>query len=107
MATANRFIRSAAVTTKLQSTLHLFDLIVGTEEEFHIAGGSTRHASTLKAVRAVTDATGLQTRPHGSRGFRAQSLTASTKDRAAKGFPVTYSALLGAGDGFMSGLLRG
>ncbi|HEY0274917.1 MAG TPA: PfkB family carbohydrate kinase, partial [Paenirhodobacter sp.] len=34
----NRFIASAAVTAKLQSTLHLFDLIVGTEEEFHIAG---------------------------------------------------------------------
>ena len=29
----------AKVTEKLQSTLHLFDLIVGTEEEFHIAGG--------------------------------------------------------------------
>ena len=37
----SRFVESAAVTAKLQSTLHLFDLIVGTEEEFHIAGGST------------------------------------------------------------------
>ena len=31
----SRFVESEAVTTKLQSTLHLFDLIVGTEEEFH------------------------------------------------------------------------
>ena len=45
-----RFIESAAVTAKLQSTLHLFDLIVGTEEEFHIAGGST---DTIAALRAV------------------------------------------------------
>ena len=37
----SRFVESAEVTRKLQATLHLFDLIVGTEEEFHIAGGST------------------------------------------------------------------
>lgn len=37
----SRFVESQAVTAKLQSTLHVFDLIVGTEEEFHIAGGST------------------------------------------------------------------
>jgi len=30
----SRFVESAKVTAKLQSTLHLFDLIVGTEEEF-------------------------------------------------------------------------
>ncbi|HMO08254.1 MAG TPA: PfkB family carbohydrate kinase, partial [Paracoccaceae bacterium] len=35
----NRFIESAAVTARLQAALPLFDLIVGTEEEFHIAGG--------------------------------------------------------------------
>ena len=37
----SRFVESAEVTSKLQTTLHLFDLIVGTEEEFHIAGGTT------------------------------------------------------------------
>ena len=53
----SRFVESANVTEKLQSTLHLFDLIVGTEEEFHIAGGSTDTLSALQAVRAVTTAT--------------------------------------------------
>ena len=53
----SRFVESAAVTAKLQSTLHLFDLIVGTEEEFHIAGGSTDTIEALRAVRAVSDAT--------------------------------------------------
>ena len=48
----SRFISSAAVTAKLQSSLHLFDLIVGTEEEFHIAGGSTDTIAALRAVRA-------------------------------------------------------
>ncbi len=45
------------VTAKLQSTLHLFDLIVGTEEEFHIAGGSTDTITALRAVRRVSAAT--------------------------------------------------
>ncbi|MFY9237963.1 MAG: 5-dehydro-2-deoxygluconokinase, partial [Roseovarius sp.] len=53
----SRFVESAAVTAKLQSTLHLFDLIVGTEEEFHIAGGSTNTIEALRAVRAVSGAT--------------------------------------------------
>jgi 5-dehydro-2-deoxygluconokinase len=52
-----RYIESGAVTAKLQSTLHLFDLIVGTEEEFHIAGGSTDTLAALKAVRALSPAT--------------------------------------------------
>jgi sugar/nucleoside kinase (ribokinase family) len=45
------------VTAKLQTTLHLFDLIVGTEEEFHIAGGTTDTIGALRAVRAVSGAT--------------------------------------------------
>ena len=53
----SRFVESAEVTAKLQSTLPLFDLIVGTEEEFHIAGGSTDTLAALRAVRAVSDAT--------------------------------------------------
>ena len=53
----SRFIESEAVTAKLQSTLHLFDLIVGTEEEFHIAGGTTDTVQALRAVRAVSAAT--------------------------------------------------
>src|SRR5277367_6468566 len=53
----SRFVESAAVTKKLQSHLELFDLIVGTEEEFHIAGGSTDTVEALRAVRAVSSAT--------------------------------------------------
>src|SRR5690606_8927215 len=53
----SRFVESANVTAKLQSTLHFFDLIVGTEEEFHIAGGSTDTLAALRAVRGVTAAT--------------------------------------------------
>lgn len=43
-----RYIDSAEVTKSLQEVLHHFDLIVGTEEEFHIAGGSTDTLTALK-----------------------------------------------------------
>ena len=36
-----RFIASDTVTAHLQRILPLFDLVIGTEEEFAIAGGST------------------------------------------------------------------
>jgi len=53
----SRFVASQKVTERLQSALHLFDLIVGTEEEFHIAGGTTDTVEALRAVRQVSDAT--------------------------------------------------
>ena len=66
----SRFVESAEVTRKLQATLHLFDLIVGTEEEFHIAGGSTDTIAALRAVRAVSRRhAGLQARREGAAAF--------------------------------------
>lgn len=103
-----RFIESEAVTAKLQSTLHLFDLIVGTEEEFHIAGGSTDTLTALKAVRSCSDAMLVCKRgPMGASAF-ASDIPASLDDGiAGPGFPIEVFNVLGAGDGFMSGLLRG
>ncbi len=49
-----RFIESEQVTEQLQEVLGLFDLIVGTEEEFHIAGGSTDTVTALRKVREMT-----------------------------------------------------
>ena len=104
----SRFISSAAVTAKLQSTLHLFDLIVGTEEEFHIAGGTTDTLAALRAVRAVSEATLVCKR--GALG--AVAFTGAVPDSldagvAGQGFPIEVFNVLGAGDGFMSGLLKG
>ncbi|WP_422616101.1 bifunctional 5-dehydro-2-deoxygluconokinase/5-dehydro-2-deoxyphosphogluconate aldolase [Ochrobactrum vermis] len=104
----NRFIESAAVTTKLQSTLHLFDLVVGTEEEFHIAGGSTDTLQALKAVRDVTNAALVCKR--GSMGavvFEGTIPDSLDQGQSGEGFPIDVFNVLGAGDGFMSGLLRG
>jgi 5-dehydro-2-deoxygluconokinase len=104
----NRFIESLAVTKKLQSTLHLFDLIVGTEEEFHIAGGSTDTLQALKAVREVTQAALVCKR--GSLGavvFEGDIPDNLDKGQSGQGFAIEVFNVLGAGDGFMSGLLRG
>ena len=104
----SRFIASEAVTAKLQSTLDLFDLIVGTEEEFHIAGGSTNTIEALRAVRAVSDATLVCKRgPMGAAAFAGDIPDSLDEGESGPGFPIEVFNVLGAGDGFMSGLLRG
>ena len=104
----SRFIESAKVTVQLQSTLDLFDLIVGTEEEFHIAGGSTDTLAALRAVREVTDATLVCKRgPMGAAAFAGDIPDSLDEGESGPGFPIEVFNVLGAGDGFMSGLLRG
>ena len=104
----SRFVESAAVTAKLQSTLHLFNLIVGTEEEFHIAGGTTDTIAALRAVRAVSAATLVCKRgPMGAVAFTGAIPDTLDEGEAGPGFPIEVFNVLGAGDGFMSGLLKG
>ena len=104
----SRFIESAQVTAKLQATLHLFDLIVGTEEEFHIAGGSTDTIAALRAVRAVSQATLVCKRgPMGAAAFTGAIPDSLDDGETGPGFPIEVFNVLGAGDGFMSGLLKG
>ncbi|AJY46174.1 bifunctional 5-dehydro-2-deoxygluconokinase/5-dehydro-2-deoxyphosphogluconate aldolase [Martelella endophytica] len=104
----NRFIASDKVTAKLQSTLSLFDLIVGTEEEFHIAGGTTDTLQALRNVRAISAATLVLKR--GALGASAYEgdIPASLDDGiAGRSFRIEVFNVLGAGDGFMAGLLKG
>jgi 5-dehydro-2-deoxygluconokinase len=104
----SRFIASDKVTEKLQSTLHLFDLIVGTEEEFHIAGGTTDTVAALRAVRAVSGATLVCKRgPMGAVAFEGEIPDSLDEGQSGPGFPIEVFNVLGAGDGFMSGLLKG
>lgn len=104
----SRFIESAAVTARLQATLPLFDLIVGTEEEFHIAGGTTDTIAALRAVRALTPATLVCKRgPMGAAAFAGAIPDTLDQSEAGPGFPIEVFNVLGAGDGFMSGLLKG
>ena len=104
----NRFISSSAVTMKLQSTLHLFDLIVGTEEEFHIAGGTTDTIQALRNVREVSDATLVCKRGNiGAAAFVGGIPDSLDEGISGLGFPIEVFNVLGAGDEFMSGLLKG
>lgn len=104
----SRYIESAAVTKKLQGALRLFDLIVGTEEEFHIAGGSTDTVAALRAVRALTPATLVCKRGAKGAVAFARDIPDSLDDgEMGPGFPIEVFNVLGAGDGFFAGLLRG
>ena len=104
----SRYIESGAVTAKLQSTLSLFDLIVGTEEEFHIAGGTTDTIAALRAVRAVTKAVLVCKRgPIGAAAFEGDIPDTLDEGMSGPGFPIEVFNVLGAGDGFMSGLMKG
>ena len=104
----SRFVESQKVTEQLQSTLHLFQLIVGTEEEFHIAGGSTDTISALRAVRAVTAATLVCKRgAAGAVVFEEEIGDSFDEGQTGPGFAIEVFNVLGAGDGFISGLLKG
>lgn len=103
-----RFIASEKVTAELQRHLHLFDLIVGTEEEFHIAGGTTDTLAALNAVRKVSKAALVCKRgPMGAVVFEDEIGSSLDEGKSGPGFPIEVFNVLGAGDGFMSGLLRG
>jgi 5-dehydro-2-deoxygluconokinase len=109
---ATRFVVSGEVTAHLQALLPSFDLVIGTEEEFAIAGGSTDIISALRAVRRVTGATLIVKRgPLGCAVIDGK--IPHTLDEAFNGQGVKVEVLnvLGAGDafnaGFLSGWLRG
>ena len=104
----SRFVASAAVTEKLQAHLPLFDLIVGTEEEFHIAGGMTDTVAALRAVREVSDAVLVCKRgAAGAVAFEGAIPPSLDAGERGPGFPIDVFNVLGAGDGFFSGLLKG
>ncbi|MDB6182267.1 bifunctional 5-dehydro-2-deoxygluconokinase/5-dehydro-2-deoxyphosphogluconate aldolase [Paracoccus fistulariae] len=104
----SRFVESAEVTAELQKTLHLFDLIVGTEEEFHIAGGSTDTITALRNVREVSDATLVCKRgAAGAVAFEGAVPDSLDDGQTGPGFPIEVFNVLGAGDGFFSGLMKG
>lgn len=103
-----RYIDSQEVTKSLQEVLHHFDLIVGTEEEFHIAGGSTDTLTALKNVRQFTQAVLVCKRGAlGCSVFEGDIPNHIDGGLNVYGVRVEVLNVLGAGDAFMSGLLRG
>ncbi len=103
-----RFIPSDHVSQHLQEILPLCDLLVGTEEELHIAGGTTDTLAAIKVVREKTDAVIVCKRgPMGCVIF-PDAIPDNLEDGIkGPGFPIEVFNVLGAGDAFMSGFLRG
>lgn len=103
-----RFVASQAVSDEIQSVLPLCDLVVGTEEEVHIAGGSEDTLSALRRIREVTPALIVMKRgPMGCVAFPGAIPSDLGNGVQGPGFPVEVFNVLGAGDAFMAGLLRG
>ncbi|NHB87742.1 bifunctional 5-dehydro-2-deoxygluconokinase/5-dehydro-2-deoxyphosphogluconate aldolase [Photorhabdus tasmaniensis] len=103
-----RYIESEQVTIQLQEVLSLFDLIVGTEEEFHIAGGATDTIEALRNIREQTSAELVCKRgPLGCSVFTAAIPDDLDDSITVQGIQIDVLNVLGAGDAFMSGLLRG
>ncbi len=103
-----RYRRSGAVSALLQKVLPLCDLIVGTEEEMMIAGGAEDALGALRAVRALSAATLVLKRgPMGCAVFPGPIPATLDEGIRGPGFPVEVFNVLGAGDAFMAGFLRG
>jgi 5-dehydro-2-deoxygluconokinase len=103
-----RFVANQNVSQHVQRILPRFDLIVGTEEEFLIAGGSTDLLSALRRVREFTAATlVVKLGPQGCTVIHG-AIPAKLEDGAIyPGVRVEVLNVLGAGDAFMSGFLKG
>ena len=104
----NRYVPDAAVTAQLQQALPWFDLLVGTEEEFFIAGGVANDLiASLRVVRSLCpDATLVVKR--GALGCCVIEGEVPDDIDAAptyRGERVEVLNVLGAGDAFLSGLL--
>ncbi|MEQ1536749.1 MAG: 5-dehydro-2-deoxygluconokinase [Burkholderiaceae bacterium] len=107
----NRYVADAHVTRQLQEVLPEFDLLVGTEEEFFIAGGASGTGAddliaSLRVVRGLSQATLVVKR--GSLGCCVieGDIPANINDAPTyKGENVEVLNVLGAGDAFLSGLM--
>jgi 5-dehydro-2-deoxygluconokinase len=104
----NRFVSNARVTACLQSALPLCDLVIGTEEEFCILGGSVDLMTAIRNVRTQTAATLVCKRGgQGCVAFEGEIPDSIEQGMVVAGFKVEVLNVLGAGDAFMGGFLRG
>jgi 5-dehydro-2-deoxygluconokinase len=97
-----RFVASSHVTTKMQEVIGRAHLVIGTEEEFHIAGGCEDTEEALRRLRRLSDAVFVV-----KRGPLGCSVHANDAAFTHAGFPVEVFNILGAGDGFAAGFLSG
>lgn len=105
----NRFVADARVTTSLQEMLPQFDLLIGTEEEFLIAGGVPDDLiATLHRVRGLTPAALVVKLGAKGCAFIPGTVPERIEDAlTVQGERVDVLNVLGAGDAFAAGLMTG
>src|SRR5215218_1116907 len=102
------FVASEDVTRVYQSVLPDCDLLIGTEEEIRIAGGSTDTSEAVRNIRAFSAATiVLKVGAMGAIVFPDEIPENLEDGIRVPGFPVEVFNSVGAGDAFMSGFLSG
>ena len=104
----SRFIPSDDVSQHMQTILPYCDVIVGTEEEIHITGGSEDTITALKQIRKLSSSIiVLKLGPLGCTVITSNIPNSTDDFNVIKGNQVDILNVLGAGDAFMSGFLRG
>jgi 5-dehydro-2-deoxygluconokinase len=104
----DRYVPSHRVTAELQRVLPVCDLIVGTEEELRILGGAADTLEALREIRSQSNA--LLVCKRGAEGcvaFPGTIPRSFDQGIVGKGFSIDVYNVLGAGDAFMAGFLRG
>ena len=103
-----RFVASSEASAALQSLLPACDLVVGTEEEIRIAGGSEDLLIALREIRGRTNAMIVLKRgPAGCSIIEGAVPGRLDEVLTVDGFPIEVLNVLGAGDAFLSGFLCG
>lgn len=104
-----RYVKSDRVSSLMRSVLADCDLIVGTEEEIMIATGADSVLASLQGIRAANPSATIVLK-RGAMGCIVYDGPISDDLEAGivgQGFPIEVFNVLGAGDAFMSGFLRG
>lgn len=105
---AERYVASAEVSAQLRPFLGECDLLVGTEEEIRIAGGSEELTAALRAIRSESPAVIVLKRGvQGCVVFPGAIPDQVDGGIVVPGFQVEILNVLGAGDAFLAGFLCG
>lgn len=103
-----RFISSDKVSEHIQEVIPNFDLILGTREEFLIAGGSNELDKAVRNVREICSATLVVKRGEQGVNIYPEEIPQDLDDGiSVPARAVEVCNVLGAGDGFMAGFMRG
>jgi 5-dehydro-2-deoxygluconokinase len=104
----SRYARAARVTQALAAVLPECNLIVGTEDEMHIAAGTEDTLAAIRHLRSLTAAVIVCKR--GARGcvvFAGEIPGSLEHGLIAPGLDIEIYNVLGAGDAFLAGFLSG